>query len=59
MFRRPRGTRDFGPEKMELRRYVEEKMREVASLHGFREASTPIFEEEELFVARSGSTIVD
>jgi histidyl-tRNA synthetase len=58
MFRRPRGTRDFRPEEMELRREVEDKMRRMASLHGFREVSTPIFEEEALFTARSGPAIV-
>ncbi len=59
MFKRPRGTRDFRPEEMELRRAVEKKMRGIASLHGFREVSTPVFEEEALFTARSGQTIVE
>ena len=44
MIQRPRGTRDFGPEEMEVRRHFEDMMRQEAVLHGFREISTPIFE---------------
>jgi histidyl-tRNA synthetase len=58
-FQRPRGTRDFGPEEMARRRYVEAKMRETARLFGFGEVMTPTFESTELFVARSGEGIID
>ncbi|MBA3046295.1 MAG: histidine--tRNA ligase [Candidatus Thermoplasmatota archaeon] len=58
-FQRPRGTRDFGPEEMARRRFVEVKMRETARLFGFGEVMTPTFESTELFVARSGEGIVD
>jgi histidyl-tRNA synthetase len=58
-FQRPRGTRDFPPEDMERRRNVEMKLRHVAHDFGFREVMTPIFEDTDLFVARSGQQVVD
>lgn len=58
-FQRPRGTRDFAPEEMARRRFVEAKMRETAMLFGFGEVMTPTFESTELFVARSGEGIID
>jgi histidyl-tRNA synthetase len=57
-FQRPRGTRDFGPEEMAKRRFVEGKMRETARLFGFGEVITPTFESTDLFIARSGEDIV-
>jgi histidyl-tRNA synthetase len=59
MIQRPRGTRDFGPDEMETRRYFESLMRDVARTHGFREVSTPIFETTDLFVVKSGPGIVE
>jgi histidyl-tRNA synthetase len=59
MIQRPRGTRDFGPDEMETRRYFESLMRDVARTHGFREVSTPIFETTDLFVVKSGPGIID
>ncbi len=59
MIQRPRGTRDFGPEEMERRRYLESIMRREAALFGFREVSTPIFEHTELFTLKSGPNVVD
>lgn len=58
-FQRPRGTRDFPPEEMEKRRYVESKLRETARAFNFGEVMTPTFENTELFVARSGPSIID
>ena len=58
-FQRPRGTRDFGPEEMARRRYVESNMRETARLFGFGEVMTPTFESTELFVERSGEDIIE
>lgn len=58
-FQRPRGTRDFPPEEMRKRRYVEGVLRDVAEISGFGEVSTPTFENTELFVERSGESIVD
>ena len=54
---RPRGTRDFGPDEMEKRRYIEEVLRKTASIFGYREIATPTFEHAELYTERSGESI--
>jgi len=59
MIQRPRGTRDFGPEEMEVRRHHEGMMRREAVLHGFKEIATPIFEHTELFTLKSGPGVVE
>ncbi len=59
MIQRPRGTRDFGPEEMVERRYLESIMEDEAEKFGFREISTPIFEHTELFTLKSGPAIVE
>ena len=58
MIQRPRGTRDFLPDDMEKRRYYEGKLRDVAKTFGFREVATPMFEESELFILRSGPNVL-
>lgn len=58
MIQRPRGTRDFLPDEMEKRRYYEGRLRDVAKTYGFREVATPIFEESELFILRSGPNVL-
>ena len=58
MIQRPRGTRDMLPDEMERRREIEARMRVRARLRGFREISTPTFEELELFTIRSGEGII-
>lgn len=57
-FQRPRGTRDFGPEEMARRRFVESRLRSTAELFGFGEVMTPMFEDTALFVERSGEGII-
>jgi len=59
MIQKPRGTRDFLPDEMERRRHYEGVLRHIAGTFGFREVATPIFEEAELFVLRSGSNILN
>jgi len=59
VFQIPRGTRDFTPEEMQKRRYVEEKMRIAFQHFGYKEVQTPTFETLELFTAKSGETIID
>lgn len=59
MIQRPRGTRDFTPQEMETRRYLEGMFRREAELHGFGEIATPIFENTELFTLKSGPNIID
>lgn len=58
MIQRPRGTRDFLPDEMERRRHYEGILRKVAKTFGFREIATPIFEEAELFILRSGPNVL-
>lgn len=53
-----KGTRDFYPPEMRLRRWLEEKFREVSLRHGFEEYDGPIFEHLDLFTAKSGEEIV-
>nr|WP_319540194.1 histidine--tRNA ligase [uncultured Methanospirillum sp.] len=59
MLSRPRGTRDMLPDEMEQRREIEARMRAKARTWGYREVSTPTFEELELFTIRSGEGIID
>lgn len=58
MIQSPRGTRDFLPAELEKRRHYETVLRDVARRFGFGEIGTPIFEEAELFVARSGPNVL-
>jgi histidyl-tRNA synthetase len=55
---KPRGTRDFLPEEMFRRRYIENKLREVATRWGYGEIKTPTFEHIELFTLKSGEGIL-
>jgi histidyl-tRNA synthetase len=55
---KPRGTRDFLPEEMFRRRYIENKLREVATGWGYGEIKTPTFEHIELFTLKSGEGIL-
>jgi len=55
---KPRGTRDFLPEEMLKRRYIENKLREVATRWGYGEIKTPTFEHIELFTLKSGEGIL-
>lgn len=55
---RPRGTRDFLPEEMSKRKYVESRMRDVVQRWGYGEIKTPTFEHIELFTLKSGEGIL-
>ncbi len=59
MISKPRGTRDFLPEEMAKRKYVENKLREMAERWGYGEVKTPTFEHIELFTIKSGEAIVE
>ena len=59
MIQKPRGTRDFLPEEMSRRRYVEDRLRKIFRSFGYREVQTPTFEHLELFTAKSGESIVN
>lgn len=58
MIQCPRGTRDFLPDELEKRRFYESVLRGVALSRGFREIQTPMFEEAELFILRSGPNVM-
>ncbi|WP_456418486.1 histidine--tRNA ligase [Methanocaldococcus infernus] len=57
MISKPRGTRDFTPEEMKKRRYVEKKLREVFESYGYEEILTPTFESFELIAKKTGEEI--
>ena len=56
-FNVPRGTRDFLPEDMVKRKYVEKVIQQVFESYAFQRIQTPTFEEFKLFAARSGPEI--
>ena len=56
---RPRGTRDFLPDEMEERRFIEHQCRNIAERWGYREIATPAFESLDLFTIKSGEAIKD
>ncbi|MFA5863012.1 MAG: HisS family protein, partial [Candidatus Thermoplasmatota archaeon] len=58
-FDRPRGTRDFRPEEMQKRRWLEGVFREAFRCFGYREIATPTFESTDLFAAKSGPNVVN
>ncbi|MHB8632900.1 MAG: histidine--tRNA ligase [Thermoplasmatota archaeon] len=58
MVQRPRGTRDFGPGEMAVRRAVAGRLEAVFSSFGYQAVQTPTFEELELFTAKSGEGIL-
>jgi histidyl-tRNA synthetase len=58
-FQRPRGTRDFTPDQMKIRRWAESRMRDTIRSRGYFEIATPTFENTELFVAKSGPQVMD
>jgi histidyl-tRNA synthetase len=57
-FQAPPGTRDFYPESMALRRYLEDTWRRVSLRHGFVEVDGPTFEFLDLYKVKSGDEIV-
>jgi len=59
VYKVPRGTRDFTPDEMKKRRYVEENMKKTFISFGYNEIQTPTFENLELFTVKSGDSIID
>lgn len=49
MISKPKGTIDLLPEDVFIRRHIENKLREIASLYNYKEIRTPTFEKTELF----------
>jgi len=54
---RLRGTRDFTPEEMRRRHFVESKLREVAGRFNYGEVLFPLFEYTQLFQLKSGEEL--
>ncbi|MEE2973596.1 MAG: histidine--tRNA ligase [Planctomycetota bacterium] len=55
----PKGTRDFYPPEMAVRRHVEAAWRSSSIVHGFEEIEGPMFEHLELYTLKSGEGIVN
>lgn len=54
-----KGTRDFYPEDMRIRRWMFGKMHETAKKFGYEEYDGPILEAFELYAAKSGEELVN
>lgn len=59
MIGKPRGTRDFLPDEMHKRRWLEEKIRQIFEKYGYEEIATPTIEHLELFTLKSGEQIME
>ena len=57
-FKAPKGTRDFYPEDMAVRRHIEAAWRGASIRHGFEEIEGPTFEHLGLYTVKSGDGIV-
>jgi histidyl-tRNA synthetase len=53
-----KGTRDFYPEELALRRWLYEKIRTVSEQYGYQEYDGPFLERLELYAAKSGEELV-
>lgn len=58
-FQSPKGTRDFFPSDMALRRWIMDKWDHISQRNGFVEYDGPIFEDLDLYRVKSGDEIVD
>lgn len=52
-----RGTKDYFPEEMKVRRYIFDVWRSVCEQFGYEEYQTPLLEEAELYRAKSGDEV--
>ena len=57
-FQAPKGTRDFYPPEMAVRRHIEDAWRRISIRHGFLEVDGPTFESLDLYKVKSGDEIV-
>ncbi len=58
-FQAPKGTRDFFPQEMAVRRHIESAWRSASIDCGFDEIEGPTFEHLELYTVKSGQGIVN
>jgi len=54
----PKGTRDFYPDDLLKRRYLERLWRDTSIRHGFEEIDGPAFEHADLYKVKSGEGIL-
>lgn len=54
----PKGTRDFYPDDLLRRRYLERLWRDTSIRHGFEEIDGPVFEHADLYKIKSGEGIL-
>ena len=52
----PRGTKDILPAMSANWQYIEQTVRDICRLYGFKEIRTPVFEHTELFLRGIGET---
>lgn len=57
-FQPPKGTRDFYPQDLLRRRYVEKAWRDASIRHGFEEIEGPTIEQADLYAVKSGEGIL-
>ncbi len=48
--KKPRGTSDLFDKKAEVKEFIEQKIKTMASIYGYSQIRTPMFEHTELFV---------
>ncbi len=58
IIRSVKGTRDFYPENMAVRRWIFDKIREISTLFGYEEYEGPCLEFIDLYAAKSGEELV-
>ncbi len=58
-FQAPKGTRDYYPDEMAWRRWLEGRWRAISVRNGFEEVEGPIFESLDLYKVKSGEGIVN
>src|SRR6187397_3010848 len=56
-FQSPKGTRDFYPADLAVRRYIENIWRQTSINHGFEEIDGPTIEHLDLYTHKSGPAI--
>ena len=56
MIQKPKGTKDILPDEVYVWQYIEEKIKYIMSIYGFKEMRTPVFENTELFLRGVGDT---
>lgn len=54
---KPRGTRDFLPEEMKIRRKIMDRIKSIFELHGFEEMDTPALELWEVLATKGGEEV--